>query len=686
MSGAEYLAGAGFLLLTCASAGAAAAVAITRRAPRLEPAPLLLAWGGLAALAIFAAHLLPALVGLLSRESVAATAVAISAATWFWLRTRGERPAYPPPEPGASGRLSVLLAAIGAVAVAVYLIGSALGRADEALIHVDVTTFHLPNVARWIETGSFWQVDDFVPYRAPGNYPQTGDVFTLAAILPWQADFLARFVALPFLGLAWLGAYAAGRELGARRAPCALLGATLVAMPVVGYVGGLGLVDPEMLGCFAIGGFFLLRHWRTRERFDLVLAGIGLGLCFGTRWYAVFAVAAVFAVWALGSLLARRREGLARRAALLGSLIAACGGFWLLRNLVESGNPVFPVEVAPFGISLFDAPADLFRELQGFTLAGYLDQPGVWADYLWRPFLDFMGWGALALWLALAAALAISFRMRAQRTADPRVAALVAVAALIALAYLFTPYSATGPPEMPVYAWVNARYVVPALLIAAPLAARAISRSSPRLQPALEAVALLAVLDGIRRSAELPLGGIGTTAVVAALALVAAMAAAFAAGRRWPGRRLGPAVGLAVVIAALPLGALVEDRYAERRYAGFGPVFDRVNQAEDPPLRIGVVGDGFGIYPMFGPRLENRVEAVGRRVAGMLQPYQRRGPFEKAVAGADYDLVLVLELGTLDPSEPARQRGWLTGLGFQPVAAGRNPGNGTPLALYAPPG
>ena len=72
---------------------------------------------------------------------------------------------------------------------------------------------------RWIQEGSLWPVDDFIPDRAPGNYPQTGDVFVLAVMLPFDGDFLVRLVPYPFLALLGVSVYAGARELAAPARP-----------------------------------------------------------------------------------------------------------------------------------------------------------------------------------------------------------------------------------------------------------------------------------------------------------------------------------------------------------------------------------------------------------------------------------------------------------------------------------
>ncbi len=683
------------------SAGVAAWLIVARRGGALDPVARTLAWALLTALGVFVSHLVPGALGLLARETVAATAVLQLALTWLWLDRlrRGEEttppvPGEPPPGSGAAELVSKLAGWGSLAIVGAYLVALAAHYADEALIHTDTLSFHLPNVALWLQEGSLWRVDDFIPDRAAGNYPQTGDLFMLAAILPWDSDFLVRAAPYPFLAMLGLGVYAGARELAAPRPTAALLAAAVLAMPVVSYTAFLGLADPAMLGTFAAGGYFLLRHWRTRDGFDLVLAGVGLGLSFGTRWYAVTAVAAVLAVWLVVSLLARHPRGrVLRELAALAGLIALCGGFWLLRNLVVSGNPIFPVEVAPLGIEIFDAPRDLVRELQGASLSEYLFDLEVWNDYLWTPFLNTMTWVAIGLWGLVVATVVLGVRLLRgpQRPLAGRALALAATVALIVGAYVITPYSATGPePGVPTGAWVNARYVVPALLAAAVAAAWTISRAG-RLRAVLEVLLAIAVLDAVRRGADLPDGTVGAPSVVIGIAIVCLALVA----RRWGGALLGlgrrrPIAAAAVVTLALVAvvvgGAALENRYAERRYAGLSEPYRLVEETAPSGRRIGIVGEGWGAYPLFGPRLGNDVGFVGEREDEMLRGYTSREEFTAAVRDRDYELVLVQEIATLGADLWRRPEYWLQQLGYRRVAEGESLVFGSQIRLYARPG
>ena len=441
-----------------------------------------------------------------------------------------------PAEPSFEGdtgedRLSWGLALAGGALIAVFVAAMMLDQAVLAPGSIDVLNFHLPGVAQWIQDGSIWHVDNFLADVAPGNYPNNGDVILLAAVLPWRNDFLSHLAIYPFYALTGLGVYALAAELRAPRPAGVLAGCLLLALPAVAIPALVhSFPDAVLLFAFATGIVFLIRHHRSGRRSELVLAGLALGVALGTKWYGVSSVAVVFAVWAAASLLAGRAlRTVAAQGAAIVALVTFAGGVWLLRNWIESGNPFFPVEVAPFGITIFDAPTDLVRELAGFTIADYVGDPGIWGDFILPQYRDALtAAGGLVIVGALAATAALAARWRAIAERG-LVAALAACAALLALAYSVTPYTAGGVENMPVLVGADSRYAIPALLVAAALAAW-VAGTARRGTIVFGVLALPALVDGIRLASN----GENSGAVLEARQwLIAAAAVAFLGAAGW---------------------------------------------------------------------------------------------------------------------------------------------------------
>jgi hypothetical protein len=695
VSRADYLEG---LVLAAALLGlvlAAAGLAIRRSLPQLTGAARWVAFGTLGTLALVAAHVLPLALGVLTRGTVLVAAALLVAGAVALPRREGVPAAPAPPPVAPTGRLSAALAVAGVGAVAAAALAVAARDATQSSTGLDMVNFHLPDVARWIQSGSLWEVNQFVPGLTHGNYPNNGDTVLLAAALPWRNDFAVRVSMLPFLALTGLAVYALARELRAPAGAAALAGAAIAAVPIVAETAVTNaLPDPVMWAGFAAGLLFLVRWAREPRASELALAGAGLGLAFGAKWYGVWAVVIVVAVWVTGSLAARRGVGrVARATAALAAIVAVTGGIWLVRNWVESGNPAFPVEVRVLGATVFAAPHDRLREEAGFTISGYLGDWPVWREHLLPTYRDFLGAPALLLAAggllgALLAAVALAGRAARTRStpgdagaqqaaagvlglgadrggpgaeapaaraggrdgAEAAVAGLGAAGVLLAVAYALTPYSAQGAAGLPVFAGPNTRYLVPALLALAPAAAWAAGRLAGRAPLAArlaEAAVLAAVLLGLREAFDAGTARVAAWAAVLALAAGAAVAA-YALRGRLPKPRLRLLAACAAGLALAGAGAVgwrEQRHFNEHRYRGVDATFDWLLAHAPSGRRVALAGDwsnGVGPpFPMFGPRLRNQVAYNGPWEQRMLQRHRGPRPFLRALRNGRYDLLVV---------------------------------------------
>lgn len=661
MSRADYAVGMAFFLPTIACVAASAWLLTSRRLANLRGAMRIVAVALLGTGILLFVHILPAAVFLLSRQAVLVVAVGVLAGVLRVSRARDTEPAdFPRIRNQAESTPARVLAAIGIGGFAAWLLAVVGQLRYHAPTGIDTLSFHLPGVARWVQSGTIWQVDNMIPDLFFGNYPNNGDVVLLATLLPWRNDFLTHFAIVPFIPFMVLAAYCVARELRAPASAAALLALTVAAIPVVVQPGlDNALPDAIMFATFAAGLAFLLRHRRTGATPDLMMAGLGLGLAFGTKWYGVSSVTIVVAIWVI----ARWRSGarvsvVIREGAICAGIVAAAGGVWLLRNWIYSGNPVYPVRIAPFGITIFDAAPDRLRAAVGSTIASYLDDPTVWKQTLLHQFriaaalpgaVLFAGAGA-------AGAIALARRRRPWRCGSGETGVVlvgVLLVAVLVLAYVLTPYSALGPVGLPNVAGANVRYVVPALIVAVGLTGWAAGRVGPRTLVIVEAALLLAIIDGLTTSRVT-----GQMSVLVAFGLAAVAVGALVLLRlRWSGTL--PRVGHGTTRMAVCLLALVA---ASALVAGdhYQATFNRLRYTTpdvDPALRwieakapagnrvglAGVWSDGglAPVYPAHGPRLRNEVVYNGPTVRGLLRRWGRRDPFVKQLDRERLDLLIV---------------------------------------------
>jgi hypothetical protein len=668
---------------------------VQRRLGHLDQIERVLASVVVATAVLIGVHLVPLLLGILNRGTViAAGLLAIALAT----RVKPAQPApvedRGPPAP-ASGRLDWALAGVAAAIATVAAVAD-LGRwAGDELVGVDPLTFHLPNIARWIQTGSLWQIDQFVPQLAHGNYPNNGDVVLLSTVLPWHNDFLVRAPIFFFLVVTAFAAAAVARELRAPSAAAVLAGAAIVSIPIVGLASiPRALPDSLLWATYACGVLFLLRHARTGRRADLVLAGIALAIAFGTKWYGISSVGVLIVVWTAARMLQREgpagvevgsaapntapapRRRLARPALVDGLLVGGIAllgdAAWLARNLVESSNPVFPVKIAPLGVTIFDAPRDVIVEQVGFSILDYLGDPPVLRQLAGEVF-DGLGVLVIVCLLGIGAA-AVAWR----REPDRRIVLMIAAAIALVPVYAWLPGTALGNPGDPSLASVNTRYAVPILLLLTPVVAWAVGRLPRMPAVAFEVALLVAVAAGAYSGYEV--SG-ARDVVLAALALALLAAAGWAL---WRMRRRPFVIVTAAVAAALVLLAgahRIEERVNDGRYLGSDPAIDALLKAAPSGKRIGLaadwsVGGLTPIWPAFGTRIGNEVEYVGY-FDGFLRKYPTKARFQAALAAGDYDF-LVVGRGFYPPQDTREQR-WAIDGGWTTVALSER------LRVLAPP-
>lgn len=681
MTRGEYLEGVAFFVppLLCALIGAW--LLTTRRFPWTAGALRAVVFTVLTVAGVLAIHLAPLTLGVLGRETVLVAGLLWLAAMWRVPAVEGRPDEDAPDEPDEPWALRIV--GLGCVVLA-FLYGLAVmkARLTTPPTGVDAMTFHLPTIASWIEQGTLWQIPVFAPQVSPGHYPNTGDVLLMSTVLPWDNDFLTHLTLYPLWGMTVIAVYALARELRAPRSAAMAAGALVVLIPAVAVPALVSeLVDIVALFGIAVGLTFLVRHHRSGRTSELVVAGVALGIAFGTKWYAVSNVAAIVGVWALARLIAGAGLGtVVRQGLAMTGLVTATGGIWLLRNLVESGNPFHPVKLEPFGITIFDAPHDEVREHGGATIADYLGKWDDWDAYILPQLRDALGVASMVLAAAVLAGIVLALVLRGRPSVRGTWGLALAggvMALLITAIYSITPYTAGGPDSPPFLVYADARYVVVALVIGAPLAAWVAGRW--RYGPLV--LGLLA-LGAFADTVDLTTNGERSSGLVSsrdwmagAVVLIGAIAVVGAV--RWiratrpsllrPALGGGAVVALVVAVAAF---SEVEQDFNEGRYSGIDPVIDYVLDNAPSGHRIGLAGiwseQGISpIWPVFGPRMGNHVAYVGRLEEDVLQRFPDEQSFIAAVREGDYDLLIV---GSGRPGQPpAREPAWARAAGYEPV-------------------
>lgn len=670
----RYLLGIVELALLVGFAGLGATRLRSRLLPRFEGAPAYLATGILSlAVLIWAAELL----GTISLFKPAPYLVLV-AVTGLCLRLfvspgggEGEgprtdtpaRPQDPPPRQAPPAAMAASLAAFLIAAIAlIHFAAGVRTRLSTGMTGFDSTWYHGPFAAGFFQSGNTIDLHFIAPQFLAWFYPANGELFHAAGMLAFGRDLLS-----PLLNLGWfvgclLAAWCIGRPY--RVAPWSLmLGAIALSVPALADQAGEARND-------IVGIFFLLaavavalNAWAARDEGEeglstgaLLVTGLAAGLAAGTKLN--FLLPAAVLVLGLVVIALRGRRWRALTAAGLAAL--AGGGYWYLRNLVHSGNPL--PWVHHLGPISLPAPNQALGGREAHSVLGYLTNGTVWSDW----FLPGLHGGLWIVWPLLGAAALAGLVLcllpgtgsspgslstgdapkepRLSRWSQDPVLPLVALVGLAsALAWLVAPTSASGPDGMPRGFESGLRYLAPALFLGLALL------------PCVRVLrARLASLGSVRTHLSPDSGDKDVSS------------------GRSPGSRGWIAAATALLALAVAAGYPVQRHYLQSRYANPSFTTPGLNAAFKWASSISgarIATTSTRQYPLFGTDLSNRVTYIGsERPHGGFEPPATCPTWRRELNAGHYDYVVTTR-DRLEPGQPPYppQARWTEGPGAKPI-------------------
>jgi hypothetical protein len=647
----RYLLGVAEIALLVGFAGLGAAALRARLLPDFSGAPARLATAVLAlALLVWVAEILGSF-GLF--EAVPYLVGVALVGLGLWLGVGGRR-GCPPRSLGFSpgGLMALTIAAVALVKFGID-VRSKLGT---GMTGFDSTWYHGPFAAGFFQSGNTWGLHFIAPQFLAWFYPANAEIFHGIGMLAFGRDLLSLLLNLGWFGGCLVACWCIGRPY--RVAPWSLaLGAVALSLPVLSDQAGEARND-------IVGIFFLLaavavalNAWSARAVGErglptgaLLVAGLAAGLAAGTKLNFLLPAAVLVVGLALIAPGGKRWRALAAT----GLAALAGGGYWYLRNLIHTGNPLpWFDHLGPISLP---APDQALGGREGHSVLGYLTDSSIWSDW----FLPGLHSGLTVFWpllgaLALAGLVLCIFQPRGnvsreRRDAALRIAGLTGFAVI--LAWLIAPTSASGPEGIPRGFESGLRYLAPALVFGL----------------ALAPVALFARLRGAgmgcppaqRRPVFRPDNSGGQS-------------------RTHPAKN--PASGgtpharpatLALLLVAIAIGYPVQRHYLQNRYAnptfaapGLNAAFKWANGISN--ARIATTSTRQ--YPLYGTDLSNHVQYIGEEQphGGFTAPTTCR-QWRRLLNAGHYDYVVTTR-DRIEPGKPlylASAR-WTSGPGAEPV-------------------
>jgi hypothetical protein len=548
----------------------------------------------------------------------------------------------------------------------------------------DSTWYHGTFAAGFFQSGNTWDLHFIAPQFLAWFYPANSEVLHAVGMVAFHRDLLS-----PLLNLGWfVGCLVAGWCIGRpyRVAP-ASLALTAVALSVPAFSDQAGEARNDIVGIFFLlaAVAVALNAWGFRSspadtgggEIDaeereargaeatgaggglstgaLLVAGLAAGLAAGTKLNFLLP-AGVFVAGI--SLIAPRGRRL-RALSVAGLVALAGGGYWYLRNLAHTGNPL--PWVKHLGPITLPAPAQALGGREGHSVLGYLTDGSVWSDW----FLPGLHHGLTILWPVLGALALTGLILCLGRHASPaqRVTALVGMAA--AFAWLIAPTSASGPDGSPHGFESGLRYLIPALVLGlallptAPSLGRAVSMARSSFQS--------------RTGRNDDRDGDSTPTVASR-----SPAASHGGGNDDRGtRRVGAAMGLAALLIVVLAGYPIQRHFLRHRYEA--PAFTTPGLNAAFKWAQGISGARIATtstrqYPLYGKDLTNHVDYIGEEQPhGGFTPPTTCQAWRRLLNAGHYDYAIT----TRDRIEPGKSP--------YPPTARWTEAPGTAVVLRKPP-
>jgi len=219
----------------------------------------------------------------------------------------------------------------------------------------DGPIYHLYFAARWWKAERLFLIATPFGETAAPYFPAVGDLWFTWLMVGWGGERLAKIGQAPFLLAAATAAYALSRRLGAGRSAALLATVWFATLTPLFLFAFEPNVDTIFAAGYMLAAYFFVRDGLGDDRGpSLALGALASGCALGTKAIGVVFVPPLLALATVG-LLTRRGWGSRQKVAgllALALLPLATAGYWFGKNLLLTGNPLYPLRLAVFGHTL----------------------------------------------------------------------------------------------------------------------------------------------------------------------------------------------------------------------------------------------------------------------------------------------------------------------------------------------
>lgn len=287
-----------------------------------------------------------------------------------------------------------------------FLFAKAFNAALQVPLEYDSIAYHLPFVAKWLQTGTLNNLY-YSAFAGPiSYYPSDYELLDLWTFLPFRNDFFANLINFPLFAILGIVIWRILRNFGTDKNTALISTAIPFYMPIFLHQAGLPLVDLFFVLIFAISIYFLqeISINQEKEKYsDFLLFGLSIGLFIGTKYLGlVYGALMVLLLAGIAFYHAKNKKIKLYKAGFITIAgILFTGSFFYVRNWIDSGNPLFPVDVNFSGINIFEGYQGVNENLKSTSLLENFHNPGRIREFLKTFFYITGPFGIISIFMPL---------------------------------------------------------------------------------------------------------------------------------------------------------------------------------------------------------------------------------------------------------------------------------------------
>lgn len=221
----------------------------------------------------------------------------------------------------------------------------------------DSLSYHFVFPVEWFKHGNLSTPITICDDPSTTYYPINGSLFFLWFMMPLKNVFIADLGQVPFFLLAFLSIFGILRKLEVNKELSFYAAALFTITPNVFKQIEIAYVDVMFAALFLSSLNFLLAFNRELDKKNLFLWAVSFGLFVGTKTsaivYGIFPLAFFILILA-ASVKKLKVNRIIMYLAAFAAVVILVAGFSYIKNVIITGNPIYPVEINLLGKKIFN--------------------------------------------------------------------------------------------------------------------------------------------------------------------------------------------------------------------------------------------------------------------------------------------------------------------------------------------